>query len=107
MKTIEEAAKECANIYLQGYRDSYPADENDFADVFMAGVEFSQRWIPIERHSNGYIKGKQLLEIEKNLPVIMNNEDEIEDEDYIVIRYVSELIDMDESFTHWRAINLK
>ena len=33
MKTIEEAAKECANIYLQGYRDSYPADKNDFVVV--------------------------------------------------------------------------
>lgn len=47
MKTIEEAAIECANIYLQGYRDSYPADENDFVDVFEAGIEFAQRWIPV------------------------------------------------------------
>ena len=48
MKTIEEAAIECANIYLQGYRDSYPADENDFVDVFEAGIEFAQRWIHVE-----------------------------------------------------------
>lgn len=48
MKTIEEAAIECANIYLQGYRDSYQADKNDFVDVFEAGIEFAQRWIPVE-----------------------------------------------------------
>lgn len=48
MKAIEQAAIECANIYLQGYRDSYPADKNDFVDVFEAGIEFAQRWIPIE-----------------------------------------------------------
>lgn len=48
MKTIEQASIECANIYLQGYRDSYPADENDFVDVFEAGIEFAQRWIPVE-----------------------------------------------------------
>lgn len=48
MKTINDAAIECANIYLQGYRDSYPADENDFIDVFESGVEFAQRWISID-----------------------------------------------------------
>ena len=48
MKTIEEAAIECANIYLQGYRDSYTVDENDFIDVFESGVDFAQRWIPVE-----------------------------------------------------------
>ena len=50
MKTIEQASIECANIYLQGYRDSYPADENDFVDVFEAGIEFAQRWIPVEEN---------------------------------------------------------
>ena len=48
MKTIEEAAIECANTYVKGYRDFYPSNEGDFIDVFETGVEFAQRWIPIE-----------------------------------------------------------
>ena len=48
MKTIEEAAIECANMYVSGYRDFYPSNEGDFIDVFESGVEFAQRWIPIE-----------------------------------------------------------
>jgi len=48
MKTIEEAAIECANTYVKGYRDFYPSNEGDFIDVFESGVEFAQRWIPVE-----------------------------------------------------------
>ena len=48
MKTIEQAANECANTYVKGYRDSYPANEGDFVDVFEAGVEFAQRWTSVE-----------------------------------------------------------
>ena len=107
MKTIEEAAIECANIYLQGYRDSYPADENDFVDVFEAGIEFAQRWIPIDRCTNGFITARSLSDIERNLPVIMNDEDGVKDDEYVIIRYISDLLDMDESFTHWRPVNLK
>ena len=107
MKTINDAAIECANIYLQGYRDSYPADENDFIDVFESGVEFAQRWIPIDRCTNGFITARSLSDIERNLPVIMNDEDGVKDDEYVIIRYISDLLEMDESFTHWRPINLK
>ena len=48
METIEEAAIECANTYVKGYRDFYPSNEGDFIDVFESGVEFAQRWIPVE-----------------------------------------------------------
>ena len=48
MKTIEQAAIECANIYLQGYRDSCTVDENDFIDVFESGVEFATKWISVD-----------------------------------------------------------
>ena len=41
MKTINDAAIECANIYLQGYRDSYPSDENDFG-VVIEGWHYNQ-----------------------------------------------------------------
>ena len=102
MKTIEEVANEiCA------YVDNSCEAKTVAYESFVGGVEFAQHWIPIERHSNGYIKSKQLLEIEKNLPVIINDEDGIENEEYIIIRYISDLLDMDKSFTHWRPVNLK
>ena len=107
MKTIEEAAIECANGYVEGYRDFYPANEGDFIDVFESGVEFAQRWIQIDRYTNGYITAHSLSDIERNLPVIMNDEDGDKDDEYIIIKYISDLLDMDESFTHWRPINLK
>ena len=107
MKTINDAAIECANMYVEGYRDSYPANEGDFIDVFEAGVEFAQRWIPIDRCTNGFITAQSLSDIERNLPVIMNDEDGVNDDEYVIIKYVSDLLEMDESFTHWRPINLK
>ena len=107
MKTINDAAIECANMYVEGYRDSYPANEGDFIDVFEAGVEFAQRWIPIDRCTNGFITAQSLSDIERNLPVIMNDEDGVKDDEYVIIRYISDLLDMDESFTHWRPVNLK
>ena len=107
MKTIEEAAIECANGYVEGYRNFYPANEGDFIDVFEAGVEFAQRWIQIDRCTNGYITANSLSDIERNLPVIMNDEDGDKDDEYIIIKYISDLLDMDESFTHWRPVNLK
>ena len=101
MKTIEEASRDYA----------LSRDDNDYTIetemAFEAGVEFAQRWIQIDRYTNGYITAHSLSDIERNLPVIMNDEDGIENEEYIVIRYISDLLDMDESFTHWRPINLK
>ena len=37
----------------------------------------------------------------------MNDEDGVKDDEYVIIRYISDLLEMDESFTHWRPINLK
>lgn len=103
MKTIEEAVIE--------YTNNTDIDEETYmGDVyngFKAGVEFAQRWIQIDRCTNGYITAHSISDIERNLPVIMNDEDGIENEEYIVIRYISDLLDMDESFTHWRPIELK
>lgn len=44
MKTIEESAIECANKYVEGYRNFYPANEGDFIDVFESGVEYATNW---------------------------------------------------------------
>ena len=59
---------------------------DDCIEMFKEGVEFAQRWIQIDRCTNGYITAHSLSDIERNLPVIMNDEDEIENEEYIVIR---------------------
>ena len=98
MKKIEQALDEA---YNNAGSNAY------FGNGFRAGIEFAQRWIQIDRCTNGYITANSLSDIERNLPVIMNDEDGIENEEYIVIRYISDLLDMDESFTHWRPVNLK
>ena len=98
MNTIEQALDEA---YNNAGSNAY------FGNGFKAGSEFAQRWIQIDRCTNGYITAHSLSDIERNLPVIMNDEDGIENEEYIVIRYISDLLDTDESFTHWRPVNLK
>ena len=113
MKTIEEAALEYAEpiatyTYFKGMDDlTYCDVENCIAESFKEGVEFAQRWIQIDRCTNGYITANSLSDIERNLPVIMNDEDGDKDDEYIIIKYISDLLDMDESFTHWRPVNLK
>ena len=114
MKTIEQASLE----YAEHEANDFPSGdcradmnlceiEDWFKDAFKEGVEFAQRWIQIDRCTNGYITAHSLSDIERNLPVIMNDEDGDKDDEYIIIKYISDLLDMDESFTHWRPINLK
>lgn len=104
MKTIEEKAIEyCSETEENGYKFVLRSP----FESFKAGVEFAQRWIPINRCTNGYITTQSLSDIERNLPVIMDDEDGVKDDEYVIIKYVSDLLEMDESFTHWRPINLK
>ena len=98
MLTIEQALDEA---YNNAGSNAY------FGNGFRAGVDFAQRWIQIDRCTNGYITAHSLSDIERNLPVIMNDEDGDKDDEYIIIKYISDLLDMDESSTHWRPINLK
>ena len=104
MKTIEEAAIECANIYLQGYRDSYPADEYDFIDVFESGVEFAQRRIPVEEElpdeKNGYINKEVIAFTSDNCAYVLIYDD--------YIGWLPNGTDADiDNITHWRPIELK
>ena len=113
MKTIEMAASIYAepiasDLSHKNMDDLNICDLEDYiAESFKEGVEFAQRWIPIDRCTNGFITAQSLSDIERNLPVIMNDEDGVKDDEYVIIRYISDLLDMDESFTHWRPINLK
>ena len=43
MKTIEEAAKDFNDSHVNGHHP-----QKWVSDIFKAGVEFAQRWIPIE-----------------------------------------------------------
>lgn len=113
MKTIERAASIYAepiasDLSHKSMDDLNICDLEDYiAESFKEGVEFAQRWIQIDRCTNGYITAHSLSDIERNLPVIMNDEDGVKDDEYVIIRYISDLLEMDESFTHWRPVNLK
>lgn len=120
MKTIEEASIECANMYLQGYRDSYPADENDFIDVFESGVEFAQRWIPIEEELPEYTDFKNHNPINVKFTTILGEERVCTATFEKVRRHLFENSPYDDAWiiypsggrrlttiTHWRPINLK
>lgn len=94
MKTIEEAAK----AYSKAQHGSDPAWQPDRYQSncdFMAGVEFAQRWIPVE----------------EELP---EEGDEIicKDDFYIAVHvyYTDGLIDenyLKSNYTHWRPIEYK
>ena len=109
METVKEKAREYAIHEYWGVCEIVDCDGmiDKSEEDFKAGVEFAQRWIQIDRCTNGYITAHSLSDIERNLPVIMNDEDGDKDDEYIIIKYISDLLDMDESFTHWRPINLK
>lgn len=107
MKTIEEAANECANTYVKGYRDSYPANEGDFIDVFEAGVEFAQRWIPVE---------EELPEVGRIVLVKTKINKVTTCEMYIPKDYLGNILgekewaasyNFKQAITHWRPIDLK
>lgn len=106
MKTLEQASLEYANKYVSGCRDVYPANQGEFIDAFEAGVEFSQRWIPV---------GEELPKVDekgysKNVLIC----DDQEDEEDARIGYLrpSHLIgesvwDSNERPAYWRPINLE
>ena len=104
MKTINDAALEYAELKANKL---FRRLEVSIAEKsFKAGVDFAQRWIQIDRCTNGFITAQSLSDIERNLPVIMNDEDDVKDDEYVIIRYISDLLEIDESFTHWRPIEL-
>ena len=49
MMTIEQAAKEAEELNAEENRDFSQAEE--FIDGFLQGVEFAQRWIPVEEEN--------------------------------------------------------
>ena len=100
MKTIEEAARD----YALSREDNDYTIETEMA--FEAGVEFTQRWIPIERDNEGLVKYSTMDEMESNVPFItrLTNDEEFQ---YDIWYEFSADIDFDQFYTHWRPIELK
>ena len=111
MKTINDAAIECANMYVEGYRDSYPANEGDFIDVFEAGVEFAQRWIPVDEELPE-IGEKVLTKMEKRhgdtwVQNYYSTATRLENQgEWQTVNWVDHSISFGH-ITHWRHIDIK
>lgn len=94
MKTIEEAAKEYADNAM--LIDASVFDLREFAVIdFKSGVEFAQRWIPIEE------------ELPSNEQEIICKNDVYKE---VHTFYKNGIFDENElklHFTHWRPIELK
>lgn len=88
MKTIEEAAKDFNDSHVNGHHP-----QKWVSDIFKAGVEFAQRWIPVE---------EELPEKSKQVIVKLEN-------GWHTCTWITE----DGTFafnvkpTHWRYIDLK
>ena len=105
MKTIEEAAIECANTYVKGYRDFYPSNEGDFIDVFEAGVEFTQIWIPVEEELPP-IGEKVITKMTKDKRTAYGIATRIREEWGINAHWIDHTFS-NMTITHWRPIELK
>ena len=94
MKTIEEAAKECAyaNCETEGKRNPY------IQFGFIAGAEFAQRWIPVSEppEDNSIVLVKSESPFKYSTAWYTNGKFKC---DFIGISH--------ERVTHWRPINIK
>ena len=105
MKTIEEAAIECANTYVKGYRDFYPSNEGDFIDVFEAGVEFATKWISVDEELPR-IGEKVITKMNKDKRTSYGIATRIREELEIDAHWIDHTFS-NMNITHWRPIELK
>ena len=97
MKTIKEAAHEYfrrAQLHLAPAGSEYG---------FVAGVEFSQQFYPIERDEDGFTTSKQDEEFQKNFPILVKGNYGIE----LLDELTTVLEKPGHGYTHWRPVNLK
>ncbi len=106
MKTIEEAAKEYAGISEYKHTNiSHTYNKYDIAEAFERGVEFAQRWIPVE---------EELPEKDSDYPgcsveVLLKISDGKVKFGYYYFnqkRWCFDYLDI-ENITHWRPIEIK
>ena len=102
MKTIEEAAKDFNDSHVNGHHP-----QKWVSDIFNAGVEFAQRWIPIE---------EELPEVGEIVLVKTKINKVTTCEMYIPKDYLGNILgekkwaasyNFKQAITHWRPINLK
>lgn len=110
MKTIEDAAKE---YYIKNY---CKADENDniieLSNIFTAGVEFAQRWIPVEEGSPERIGDQKYSEkvLVKSIDLESGEEIQIYLDwfDFVENMFKEEITFQGfMKVTHWRPIEVK
>ena len=99
MKTIEQASVE----YSKKQYDHDPIMRFQCETHFEAGIEFAQRFYPIERDKDGFTTEKQRNDFYNNFPILLNG--------YYGLELINEMtVDLDTpsyGYTHWRPVNLK
>ena len=99
MKTIEEASVE----YSKKQYDHDPCMRFQCETHFEAGIEFAQRFYPIERDKDGFTTLKQDEEFQKNFPILVKGNYGIE----LLDELTTVLEKPGHGYTHWRPVNLK
>ena len=102
MKTIEEAAKDFNDSHVNGHHP-----QKLVSDIFKAGVDFAQRWIPVE---------EELPEVGEIVLVRTKINKVTTCEMYIPKDYLDNILgekewaasyNFKQAITHWRPINFK
>ena len=103
MKTIEEEAKEQANA-LKIY-----SSKQDFEKGFKAGVEFAQRWIPIEGDNPPVDESIPFIDLKYSITVEVKNGIKIQSAYFNTEtgQWRSLITGCILNPTHWRQIELK
>ena len=99
MKTIEEASVE----YSKEQYDHDPCMRFQCETHFEAGIEFAQRFYPIERDKDGFTTLEQDEEFQKNFPILVKGNYGIE----LLDELTTVLEKPGHGYTHWRPVNLK
>lgn len=100
MKTIEEAAKDFNDSHVNGHHP-----QKWVSDIFKAGVEFAQRWIPVEEELPK-IGEKVITKMTKDKRTSYGIATRIREEWEINAHWIDHTFS-NMNITHWRPINLK
>ena len=100
MKTIEEAAKDFNDSHVNGHHP-----QKWVSDIFKAGVEFAQRWIPVEEELPP-IGEKVITKMSKDKRTAYGIATRIREEWEINAHWVDHTFS-NMNITHWRHIDLK
>ena len=99
MKTIEEAAKDFNDSHVNGHHP-----QKWVSDIFKAGVEFAQRWIPVEEELPE-IGEKVITKMAKDKRTSYGIATRIREEWEIDVHWIDHTFSH-MNITHWRPIEL-